>query len=83
MAETKDLSGALFRVAKLQTSKHPSYSGSCVIDSRHFRIAGWTHATQPGACEGEDYISLTFTPADEPAPVASPSPPEEDDDIPF
>jgi len=52
MAGTQDLSCALYRVAEPKTSQHPSYSGSCVIDSRHFRIAGWTHAIQQTACGG-------------------------------
>jgi hypothetical protein len=82
MAETKELSSVLFRVAEPKTSNDPNYTGSCVIDGRRYWMAAWLHTIPQGEREGEEYISLTFTLADEPAPAPS-VPPAEDDDIPF
>jgi hypothetical protein len=84
MAETKDLSGALFRVAEPKTPKHPNYTGSCVIDDRHYWIAGWVRTIQQGEREGEKYLRLAFTLADEPAPEpAASASSSADDDIAF
>jgi hypothetical protein len=42
------------------------------------------HTIQQGEGNGEEYISLSFTPADEPTAAPSPDlPPAEDDDIRF
>ena len=84
MAETKDLAGVLFRVAEQKTPHQPTYTGSCLIDRRRYLVTGWLHTIQQGEGNGEEYISLSFTPADEPTPAPSPDlPPAEDDDIPF
>ena len=68
MAETKELSGALFGVADPKTPNDPKYTGSCVIDGRRYWIAGWVLTIPQGECNGEEYISLSFTPADELTP---------------
>src|SRR5262249_60709613 len=80
MAETKELAGVLFRVAEPKTSKHPNYTGSCVIDERRYWIAGWVRTVKEGEREGEKYLGLAFTLADEPAASSHPSAPVDEDD---
>ena len=76
MTETKELSGTLFRVAEQKTPHQPTYTGSCLIDHRRYLVTGWLHTIQQGEGNGEEYISLSFTPADEltPAPVRTSRP---------
>jgi hypothetical protein len=84
MAETKDFFGTLFPVAEPKPPTHPHYTGSCMIDARRYSIAGWVHPIQHCTREGEKYISLVFTPADEPDSVPNQALlSAEDDDIPF
>lgn len=83
MAETKELAGVLFRVAEPKSERHPTFSGNCLIDGRRFWIAGWGRTIRGGERAGERFLSLAFTPADEPEAAPDTSPSSADEDIPF
>ena len=76
--ETRDMSGALFRVREKTNPKGPDMTGNLVIGGVKYRLAGWTQEAGTGK-----YLSLKVQPADEPKPAPKPTAKALDDDIPF
>jgi len=81
MAETKEMSGALFRVGDRKSEKHPHLSGRCLIAGVHYRVAAWMNEVQRGERAGQKYLVLRFTPEDEQAPSSNKSTPLQADDV--
>ena len=49
MAETKDPSGALFRVAQPKPLRHASVTGTGTVSGTRYRVAAWMHTISWGA----------------------------------
>jgi hypothetical protein len=75
--------GVLFINKRKQTSNQPDWTGTITIDGKKDRLSAWGKR----GSNGEEYISISRTPADEAAKYAKPKAPEttkeQGDDIPF
>jgi hypothetical protein len=71
---TRDNSGTLARNAKKTEDRHPDIRGQCMVDGRHYWIAGWRRENEHGT-----FYSLAFTPKEAAPATQAPL----DDDIPF
>lgn len=69
--ETKDNSGTLFKNEKKQNANQPDYDGTVLVGGVEYRIAAWIKA----ANSGRKFMSLAFTPKQEPqaAPARQPA----------
>lgn len=78
--EQRDLTGAIFKAKEQPSEKHPSHTGSCLIDGKKYSISAWVNEAK----SGEKYFSLKFSEpmgrSDGPTPDRQPAP---DSDIPF
>lgn len=75
--ETKDMSGALFRVRDKTNPKGPDMTGKLKVGGVEYRLAGWTEEAK----DGTKYLSLKVRLPDEQAKPAPVKP--LDDSIPF
>ena len=83
MSNSRDNSGALFRVAddEKKTDKWPDYKGDATIHGHKFWVSAWIKTS---ATTGKKFMSLAFRPAEErtEAPKAK-APAMVDNEIPF
>jgi uncharacterized protein (DUF736 family) len=78
--EMKDNSGSLFKEQEKKSEKSPDYSGDCMIDGTVYRMAAWIQESS----SGRKYMSMKFSPKDQPAkPAAKPQRRTADEDVPF
>lgn len=84
-----ELSGSVFKNGFKEKDNQPDYTGSCMIDGKEYRIAGWKNKIKSGPKAGDTFLGLRFSEVDSFDTVkktpASESPMEDDfdDDIPF
>lgn len=82
--EQKDNEGTLFRNKKQKTDKHPTHTGSGMINGVEYWIDAWTNTAEK---TGEKYFKFKFKPKEEqqsPAESPQPSPTDGiDDTVPF
>ena len=76
-------SGALFKNDKQGNEKRPDYKGKSEVNGVQYYVSAWIRQSKAG----QTYMSLKYEPveqqqADVP-PVAAPSAPVADDDVPF
>ena len=79
----KDNSGVLFGRDKdeVKSEKHPTHSGTALIDGKEHKISAWLNTSQ----KGKKYLSLKFNepkPKDE-SVSSTPKPAFDESDIPF
>lgn len=83
MAETKDLSGVLFKNKRKTTDRHPDYTGTALINGQEYWLSSWINTPKNG---GDKYMSLMLNLKDENGPKTPPKPYNQadfDDDVPF
>jgi hypothetical protein len=78
-----EMRGVLFRNKNKHSEKSPDYTGTCEIEGKELRIAGWK---QHKKSDGEMYLSLAFSFKEDEGQRAAPGGAQEEhteDDIPF
>lgn len=58
-----NMSGALFKNKKKASDRHPDYTGNCEINKEEMWVSAWLKTSK----SGETFMSLAFTPKEQPA----------------
>lgn len=77
----KDNEGVLFGQDEVKSDKHPTHTGTALIEGKEYQISAWLNTSK----KGKKYLSLRFNEPREKveATNTTPAPAFENSDIPF